>query len=246
MNDEDVTQKLSFWEHINDLRVHLLWGGGFFIVIAIGFFSSSNWILRYILIPLNGEKLVFLSPLGPIFFQMNIAFLGAFIVSLPIWLLLLAHFVGTALPQHRRLPFYLLVLTSLILGILSIVMTYKLVVPLSLAALSKFIIPGTAMMLTADSYLNFFMLGVGVTFIIFELPVVIVALAYLRLVNPYYIARKRRYYILGLIITLAIITPTTDVVTLIVVTVPAIILCEIGILVAKAVYKGKSKVEITN
>lgn len=232
------SKELTFWEHINDLRLHVLWGGLFFVIIAIALFSSGTWMLEYILKPLQGESLVFLSPLGPIFFQMNIAFLGAFIFSLPIWLILLAHFAGTAISNTRRVPLYLLTVASLLLGIASVVVTYLYIVPLSLSALSKFVIAGTSLMITADNYLNFFMLGVAVTFIIFELPVFIVALAYLRLVNPYYIAEQRRYFILGLIVLLAIVTPTTDIVTLAIVAIPAVILAELGVLVAKTVYKN--------
>lgn len=239
MSEEYPPQEISFWEHINDLRLHLLCGGLFFVIIAITLFSLGNQTLEYILKPMNGKSLVFLTPLEPVLFQMNIAFLGAFIFSLPIWLLLIAHFIGTALSKSQRLPFYFLTFTSFLFGIISVALTYKFVVPMSLTALSKFVIPGTTFMITANSYISFFMLAVIIIFIILELPIFIIALSYLRLVNPYYIALKRRYFILGLIILLAMATPTTDIVTLIIVAIPTILLAEIGVFISKIVYNKK-------
>jgi len=238
MSDEEIRQELTFWEHAEDLRLHLLFGFIFFIITAIVLFSSGTRLLSYILTPLEGRPLIFLSPLEPILFQMNIAFLGALMVSLPVWLLTFYHFIHGALPKNRKLPFFILVLTSLIFGILAIALTYKLVMPFSLDALSRFVIPGTSMMLTSDSYISFFVLSTMVTFFILELPIVVIALSYLRIINPYRMGHQRRFLIPGLIAVLAIVTPTTDVITLIIVTIPTIILSEVGLFIAKITYKS--------
>jgi sec-independent protein translocase protein TatC len=65
---------------------------------------------------------------------------------------------------------------------------------------------------------------------------VTVALSYVRLVNPHFLARQRRIAVLAIITLLAIVTPTTDIVTLGIVAVPAIALWEIGLVVSKAIY----------
>jgi sec-independent protein translocase protein TatC len=230
-------ERLTFWEHFAVLRSYILIGGGFFFACAIVLFSYAREILTaYLLAPLRGQMLVFLSPTGPFFFEIRISFLAAMVVSFPLWLFLLSRFAGEALPRHRRRRFLWFVLVAAVMGAASLVLSDLYLVPVSFRAFSAFLVAGTSLMLTADSYVSFFLLVTTVCFVVVELPVVIVGLAYVRLVNPRWLARHRRYLYLGLLILLGLITPTTDPITLLAVTVPALILTEFGLVLARLVY----------
>jgi sec-independent protein translocase protein TatC len=178
--------------------------------------------------------------MGPFLFEVKIAFIGATVISFPVWLFLVSRFAGEAMPRKKRWRFQWFVLGATVMGFGSLVVSDLYLVPMSFNAFSSFIVPGTSLMLTADSYVSFFFLVTTVCFVVVELPVVIVALAYVRLVNPYVLARHRRYLFVGLLIMLGLITPTTDVVTLLVVTVPAMALAEVGLVVAKLVYNREA------
>jgi sec-independent protein translocase protein TatC len=237
--DDGSVGKHTFWEHVAVLRSYILIGGGFFLICAIAVFSYGRANLtRYLLATLHGQTLVFLSPMGPFLFEMRIAFVAALIVSFPLWLFLLSRFAGEALPQHKRSRFLWFVVAAAVMAATSLVVSYLYLVPTSFNAFSHFIVAGTSLMLTADSYVGVFLLVTMVCFVVVELPVVLVALAYVRLVNPYTLARYRRYLFVGLLIMLGIITPTTDVVTLLVVTVPAMLFAELGLALAKLVYNA--------
>ncbi|MDB5225380.1 MAG: tatC2 [Candidatus Adlerbacteria bacterium] len=228
---------LNFWEHALALRRYLLGGGLFFIVSAtVLLLYGETLLLQYLLRPLNGKTLVFLSPLGPFLFEMKVAFMGAFVVSLPVWLALLSHFVGEALSARKRSLFYAFVAAAGILGLASIALSYRYLVPMSLEALSHFVVPGTTYMLTAESYVSFVLMTMTVSFLVLELPIIIIALSYIRILNPYALARQRRLVFLGILIILAILTPTTDPVMLMLVSVPAMLLTEVGIAFAKKMY----------
>lgn len=232
-----VDEKLPFWEHILVLQKYLVWGGAIFIACAALIFAYSDDIVaRFLLKPLHGQHLVFLSPLGPLLFEMRIAFTGAFIVCFPIWLFLLLRFVGDVLSRQKQIVFLLVIVVATLLGLGSIFLSYTYLVPLSLAALAHFIVTGTSLMLTAESYLSFVLLSMTASFFILELPVVIIALSYLRVLNPHTLAKQRRPLFLGLLVFLAILTPTTDAATLLILSVPAMILSEVGLIFAKRLY----------
>lgn len=231
---------LTFWEHVSVLRRYILWGGTFFIVATVVIFAyASNIITKYLLAPLHGEQLVFLSPTGPFFFEVHISFIGAMVVSFPVWLFLLSRFSADAFPAHKRKNFAWLITASTVFGFGSIALSYRYLVPISFSAFTHFIVPGTTLMLTADNYVHFVFLVTTVCFIVVELPVAIVALAYLHLVNPYFLSKHRRYLYLFVLVALGFITPTTDVLTLLAVTVPALLCTEIGLVIGKFLFDNE-------
>jgi sec-independent protein translocase protein TatC len=71
-----------------------------------------------------------------------------------------------------------------------------------------------------DLFVNV-MLGIG---IVFELPVLIFFLTLLRVVSPSFLLRNTRYAVLAIVVLAAIITPTPDVVNLMIFSVPMILL----------------------
>ncbi|MCC7499534.1 MAG: twin-arginine translocase subunit TatC [Bryobacterales bacterium] len=76
-----------------------------------------------------------------------------------------------------------------------------------------------------DLFINV-MLGVG---LVFELPVLIFFLTLLRIVTPGFLIRNSRYAILGIVILAAVVTPTPDIVNLMLFTVPMCLLFYVGI-----------------
>jgi sec-independent protein translocase protein TatC len=237
MVDTEVFEHSGFWEHVGVLRNYLLLGGFVFVVAAIAAFAFSNSVLIELLLqPLHGQELIFLSPLGPFLFEMKVAIYTAILVSFPFWLVFLYLFIAPALPKGRRIALLLFGFCSIVLGAASLVFTYFYFVPTTLTVLRGFAVPGTVLSLTAENYLSFYILEMAIIFFIVQLPVIIVALSYVGILNPNILARNRRYVIVGLVILLAILTPTTDVITLAIVSVPAVILVEIGIFISKLLY----------
>ncbi len=92
-------------------------------------------------------------------------------------------------------------------------------------------------MLTAESYLSFCILMLAVVFLVLQIPVVMAALAHIGLLNPHAVARYRKFSTMGIIVMLAVVTPTTDIATLLMVCVPALLLWEIGLVVSKLLYR---------
>jgi sec-independent protein translocase protein TatC len=70
------------------------------------------------------------------------------------------------------------------------------------------------------------MLGVA---IVFELPVLIFFLTLLRVTTPRFLLVNSRYAILAIVVLAAIITPTPDVVNLVIFSVPMVLLYFVGV-----------------
>src|SRR3990170_1980203 len=80
--------------------------------------------------------------------------------------------------------------------------------------------------------------------LVFEFPLIVFVLAKLGIVNSNMLKRKRRYAIVICAIAAAIITPTTDAFSMVLMLVPLIVFYELGVIVA-AIF-GKKKEEVTS
>jgi len=65
--------------------------------------------------------------------------------------------------------------------------------------------------------------------LVFELPVVIFFLTLLRLASPRFLVRHSRYAILGIVILAAVVTPTPDVINMMIFAVPMVMLFFVGV-----------------
>jgi len=79
--------------------------------------------------------------------------------------------------------------------------------------------------------------------IVFELPVVIFFLSKLGLVSPPFLRKYRRHSMVVILIVAAIITPSPDITSQILVAIPLFLLYEISIGVSAAVERRRSSVE---
>ena len=93
-------------------------------------------------------------------------------------------------------------------------------------------------MISAGRYVSFcavFVFGFG---LIFELPLVLALLSYLRVVNAALLTRNRKYAILLVAVISAVVTPTPDVFNMGLMGVPMYFLFEIGVILVKVI-EGK-------
>ena len=81
------------------------------------------------------------------------------------------------------------------------------------------------------------------TGIVFELPILVFVLSNLGILTAKTMRAGRRYAVVGILIVAAVITPTPDVLTMMVVTLPLFLLYEIGIMVAGFVERRRIKRE---
>ena len=97
-------------------------------------------------------------------------------------------------------------------------------------------------MISAGKYVSFcavFIFGFGLTF---ELPLILALLSYLRVVRAAFLTRNRKYAILLIAITAAVVTPTPDVFNMSLMGVPMYLLFEIGVILVKVIERKRATV----
>ncbi len=92
------------------------------------------------------------------------------------------------------------------------------------------------------SFCTFFIFGFGLTF---ELPLVLALLSYVRVVNASFLTRNRRYAILLIAVTAAVITPTPDVFNMSLMGGPLYVLFEIGVILVKGIERKRAGSQIS-
>jgi sec-independent protein translocase protein TatC len=98
-------------------------------------------------------------------------------------------------------------------------------------------------MISVGKYVSFcagFIFAFG---LIFELPLILALLSYLRIVQASFLTQKRRYAILLVAILSAVLTPTPDFFNMALMGGPLYLLFEIGVLLAKIIERKRRKAE---
>lgn len=200
-------------------------------------------VTAFLLVPL-GEKanaLQFLTPLEPLFFILKIDFTLGGLLVLPIILLFIWRFVAPA-TSIKFWHFFTLLLATTALAGAGALYAYQVVVPIVLNFMNSLVLEGTVTAYTAQGYINFLLSTTVLLVLIFQIPIVIVLLSILNILDPEEITQRRAYIHSGIFVAAAILTPTTDVVTLALVALPAIIVTEVGTFIAGFVSKKKQSV----
>lgn len=163
--------------------------------------------------------------------------IAGFIIAFPYVIWEIWRFVKPALHTNEKKGATGLVFYISLLFLLGVSFGYFLLTPLTLNFLGNFsVMSKVESKFLFTDYISTVLnvtLGCG---IVFELPVLIYFLAKIGLVSPKFLKRYRRHAIVIILILAAIITPP-DVASQLLVALPLYILYEIGIVIAKRVYK---------
>ena len=159
--------------------------------------------------------------------HMKVALTVGLLVASHYILYLLFHFVSPALYENEKRYSVRITLSAYLMFIVGVALNYFLVFPLTVRFLGTYSVSADIEnMLTLSSYVDS-MLMMSLWFgIIFELPVVCWMLGKFGLLKAEWMTRYRRHAIVAILIIAAIITPTGDIFTLMVVSLPIYILYE--------------------
>ncbi len=249
--EEDDGGKMSFLEHLGELRKRLVYS---LLAIGIGlcvglYFSEPfyEFLARPMLSALKeahlADRLVYTSPAGVINVLIEVGLYFGIVVASPfvfhqIWL-----FVAPGLYRHERRAVLVFLGSSIFLFLAGTAFGYYVLLPFTLKFLISFQGPFTPL-ISINEYLDLILvvlLGLG---IVFELPVLIFFLALFGIVTPRFLWNNFRYAILLIAILAAVVTPTTDALTMTIFMAPLIALYFIGIGVAYLVGRWKKQAAV--
>jgi sec-independent protein translocase protein TatC len=238
-DDEEGMARMSFLEHLDELRTRILHSIYGLAVVYLGCLLFAQDLWRIVAEPFMGAVADYNPPLTLTQLAVSEAFylqylklplvFGIFLAS-P-WLMYQAWaFISPGLYRRERrwaMPF---ILSTAGLFVLGGVFGYFIALRYAIAFMVGV---GTSMgiqpLISADSYFNTgiaIILGLGV---VFQMPVVIFFLTLIRLVTPTFLLNNVRYAILIIFVLAAAITPTPDVFNMVLFAGPMILLFYIGI-----------------
>ena len=185
------------------------------------------------------DKVVFISPQEAFVTYIKISFFSGVFLASPIIMFQIWRFVESAFTEVERGYFLIYWISSFFLFIGGDAFCYFLIIPFALKFLLSFQTDKIVPMITLSSLTTFYVMLLMSFGILFELPVVIVFLSQTGIIGPSFLRKQRKYAILAIFIVSAIITPTTDPLTQVLLAVPLMGHYEISILLSKIV-KPKS------
>lgn len=244
--------EMPFLEHLEELRRRLFWCAGALaiggvvalIVFRLPGFDVIEFLSRPIAPYLHGAKLIYTHPGDAFQIVLDAGFALAFVFASPVILYQLWGFVSPAMYQHEK-KIVLPVLAGIVaLFVSGVAMAFTLILPLTLDFLVNVESTALTPMISASEYFGFAIymcLAFGAAF---ELPIVMMALTALGLATPMFLAKYRRYAVVGGLIVGGFITP--DPTAMFAIAIPMYLLYELSIVLSRMVYRWKHRDEVTS
>ncbi len=244
-DDSEELPSMSLMEHLEELRKRIFRSViGFAIAFGICW-AFHRQIFAFLKAPIEpllpgDQKLAFFSVTEPFLLYFKTAALAAVFLASPYILSQLWGFISPGLyPKERRwaLPFIFFGTFFFVAGgAFAYLVAFPFAVKFLLGMGDEF-----QAVIAAGMYLRFLMtviLGLGV---MFELPILIFLLSALGVVSPRFLLRHFRWAVLLIFIVAAILTPTPDVVNLLIFALPTIGLYLLGVFAAMLVERKRKK-----
>ena len=228
-------------EHLEELRSRLIkallaWGLG--MVVACSYRTPLLELLKR---PLEQAELthglsvnlIVLTITEPFTTALQIAAFGGLVLALPVVAYQVWAFVAPGLyPSERKLavPFLLGAGFSFAVGV---AFAYQLLLPFAVPFLVGFLGDVVSPQISIGRYISQIVMYLALTGILFEIPVLSYLLSKLGLVTGKFLAQNRKYALVIIVALAALITPTADPFNLALLSVPLLLLYELGIWIAR-------------
>jgi sec-independent protein translocase protein TatC len=193
------------------------------------------------------QHLQTLSASEQFFNHMWISFLCGLILGFPFVLWEFWKFVRPALQNKEVGPVKIFIVIASVLFLIGILFGYFLLFPMSYNFLINYQVSSSGIVQTQNTFDDYVSLISTMTFIsgiIFEMPVLVYFLTRMTLITPQFMRQYRRHAVVIILIAAAVITPSPDVTSQMIVGVPMYLLYEISIFVSAYVIRRQALNEI--
>ena len=233
----------NFWQilqdfvpHLEELRRRLLLCAIFFLAASIVSYFFARQLLDFLTAPLHRfhvANLYFQKPFEAFVIHLKAAAFSGLILSLPVFFTQGWLFAAPGLYEKEKKIFLPLILVSVLLFLAGVFFAYALVIPWGLGFLLSFETNNLRPMLTSGPYFSFVTTLLFAFGVLFDFPLVVVALASLGIVPISTFVRLRRIVIVVIFIVAAVLTPSPDPVSQLLQAVPLWLLFEISLVVGR-------------
>ncbi|MCH7950493.1 MAG: twin-arginine translocase subunit TatC [Candidatus Dadabacteria bacterium] len=240
---------MSFLDHLGELRKRLLWSFLAILVFFIPAYAFSNEIFDFLMKPLienlpEGSSLIFTRPTEGFTTYLKVSFFASVLLAIPFILYQAWKFVAPALYKKEKQIIIPFIFFGSLFFLLGAAFCYYVASPPAFKfLLNEYSSEYVKAFPTISEALSFFMALIFGFGLVFEFPLIIFILARIGVVTSKWLREKRKYAIILSALIAAILTPTTDAISMMLMFVPIVVFYELGILVAWMFGKKKKEEE---
>jgi sec-independent protein translocase protein TatC len=262
--------EMSFLDHLEELRWHLVRSVVVIFALAIVFFINKDFLFNTIILaPKNADfftykfmcKLSHLLQMGDALcmnglefslinttlsgqftLHMWAAFVAGIVVGFPYlvweaWRFIKPALTATEIGYSKGILFFVSILFSI-----GVLFGYYLIAPLSINFLGTYQVSSEVKnMIDMDSYISTITVITFASGLLFELPIVVYFVSSLGIISPAFMKRYRKHAVVVILILAAVITPSPDITSQLLVALPVYVLYELSIFVSAYVVNKKER-----
>lgn len=262
----DESAEMSFWDHLEALRGTLIKTVVAALLCAVAAFFFKDELFDVILAPKNADFVTYrffdlLAEYIPFFtsaedvsvklintglasqfaIHMKISAYAGLLLASPYILVLLFRFISPALYERERRYSVWVAGGAYVMFIVGALVNYLIIFPFTIRFLGTYqVSTEVENLISLTSYIDTLLTMSLMLGILFELPVVSWLLGRFGLLTKGFMRRYRRHAIVVIVFAAAVITPTTDVFTLLVTALPIWLLYELSVLLVPASKKTEA------
>ena len=241
--EEDLS--MGLFDHIKEMRQRLFRSVIALILATLIASMFVDVLVAYLVSPLEGGNVIVLSPTEAPIIYFKIAITAGLGLSLPIILFQIYGFIAPGLYKNEQTLVISSIPAVLLFFIAGAAFTLEILIPTSMPVLMGFLGDVVSPTYSLENYLSFvttLALWMG---LLFQTPLLIYIISRFGLVTTDQLKTARRIVWFVAAIFAAVVTPTTDPVTLLLVTGPFILLYELGIIFSRLASAQRKRREQT-
>lgn len=222
-----IDQRMNIVSHLEELRRRLIWILG---TLGVSFLIGWHYctpIRHYIQKPIGHIPLVYLKLTDAFSAQLRVAFAVSVFLSIPVILYHVLQFCAPVISKNTHRNIWIATAAGSVLFLMGGAFGFFVIAPNLIKMLLSFADASLTPQITIDSYLSVIFSICLIFALIFELPLLMVILAKLKIISHKYLSENRKYFILLNAIIAGILTPP-DVISQMFMLVPLLVLFEIG------------------
>jgi sec-independent protein translocase protein TatC len=243
-------REMPFLDHLEELRWRLVKAIVAVLVCGLVVYYFSETVLAVMLRPYNeavstlsngeSKKLIFLTPTGGFMIHLKLSIFVGLVLATPIVFYQIWQFVVPGLLDKERRYVPIVAFFSTICFLSGALFCYFFVLPYGLNFLLSYETVDLVATISINEYLEFVSMLILVFGTVFELPILSFFLTRIGFLTPAFMRHYRRHGIVIMFVLAAVLTPTTDVFSQLLLAGPLVILYEVSILISKFALKQNS------
>lgn len=270
MKKKNVNE-MSFLDHLEDLRWHLVRATLSVVLVAsVAFVFSRSLFKLVIFAPLDmdfptykmlckaaqylkvessfcGDELPMIiqsrTMAGQFSADLWTSIFAGFVIAFPYVIYQFWKFISPGLHQNERKYSRGFIIVTSLLFFLGVLFGYYVVCPLSINFLANYSIGDIVEnQIDIGSYIGLVRSAALASGLVFELPIIIYFLTKIGLVTPEFLRKQRKYALVVILVVSAIITPP-DIASQVIVAIPVLVLYQISIYISKVVIRNQKRKE---